>query len=112
MSILDDFAAARPGDVLRRTNEWFVASDAAPDLIREANRLGVRVLGMEGFIINDRFTYPALSRIADFSNDPAEAASRKAIDLLTGEWASPPTAADQMDSEAQGRHMIAIVLEE
>ena len=32
-------------------------------------RLSVRVLGLEGFIVNDVTVYAALSRIADFSSD-------------------------------------------
>jgi len=76
---MDDFAAGRPEAVLRHGNEWFVASEAAPDLIAEANRRGVKVLGLEGFLIDGDATYPALSRIADFSNDPPEVASRRAL---------------------------------
>jgi hypothetical protein len=48
-------------------------------LIDEANRQGVKVLGLEGFIIGDGGMYSALGHIADFSDDPADVAHRKAI---------------------------------
>ena len=110
MTILDDFAAARPEDVVRRGNEWYVDAFAVPDVIADATNRQVKVLGMEGFLIGERATYPALSRIADFSNDSSDVAGRKALALLDGEWAAPPTPADQMNSEASGRYMIAVVL--
>jgi hypothetical protein len=112
VALLDDFAAARSGQVTRRQNEWFVDASAAPDLVYEASRRDIKVLGLEGFLIGDGGTYPALSRIADFSDDAPEVANRKAIELLTGEWANTPTAADQMSSEASGQHMIAVVLDD
>ena len=111
MVFLDEFAASRPEDVVRRGNEWFVDANAGPDVVEEATRRGVKVLGLEGFLIGEAGTFPALSRIADFSHDPIAVANRKAIDLLRGEWAAPPTAADQMHGDAAGRYMIAIVLD-
>jgi hypothetical protein len=110
MTILDDFAAARPEDVVRRGNEWYVDAVAAPDVIAEATQRQVKVLGLEGFLIGEGGTYPPLSRIADFSNDPSDVASRKALALLDGEWADPPSPAEQMHGEAAGRYMIAVVL--
>jgi hypothetical protein len=68
------------------------------------------VLGLEGLIDSDEAVYPALSRIADFSDDPSDVAAHKAIALLSGEWSQGPKPADQMHSEASGRHMIAVVL--
>jgi hypothetical protein len=112
VAVLDDFAAARPEAVLRHGNEWLVAAEAAPDLVAEANRRGVKVLGLEGFLIDGDATYPALTRIADFSGDPPEVANRRALALLAGDWSSPPTSLDQMSSVASGRHMIAVVLDE
>jgi len=110
--VLDDFAAARPKDVLREGSEWLVTAEAAPDLIAEANRRSVRVLGLEGFLVETGGTYPALSRVADFSKDRQEVANRRALALLAGEWSSAPTPLDQMISEASGRYMIAFVLDE
>jgi hypothetical protein len=112
VAVLDDFAVARPEAVLRHGDDWFVAAEAAPDLLAEANRLGVKVLGLEGFLIDGDAIYPALSRIADFSNDPVEVANRRALALLTGDWSSPPTVLDQISDVASGRHMIAVVLDE
>ena len=112
MGVLDDFAAARPEAVLRPGDEWFVAAEAAPDLVAEAYRQGVKVLGLEGFLIDGASTYPALSRIADFSSDRPEVANRRALDLLSGGWSSPPTSVDQISSLASRRHMIAVVLDE
>jgi len=90
----------------------FIAAERVVELIDEAERQSVRVLGLEGFIINDKTAYPALGRIADFSNDNPEASAQRARDLLAGAWRQPPTADDQMHSEAVGRHMIAVVLDD
>lgn len=84
---------------------------AAPDLVSEATRRNIKVLGLEGFLIDDAGTYPALSRIADFSAEAPDEANHKALALLTGDWAAAPGAADQMHSEATGRHMLAVVLD-
>lgn len=110
--VLDDFAAARPSDVIRRGGDTVVAVEAAQDLIDEAERRGVKVLGLDGFLVSEDAVYPALSRIADFSRCSATEAEDRARSLLTGEWASPPTAADQMHSEASGRYMVDIVLDD
>jgi hypothetical protein len=109
--LLADFAAAHPGDVIRRGGEIFLAAEAVPGLIDEAGRQGVKVLGLEGFLISGEQVYPALSRIADFSADPARLSAARARELLTGPWATPPTPADQMHPEAAGRYMIAVVLD-
>jgi hypothetical protein len=105
----DDFAASRPADVLRRGNEWFVDAAAAPDLIAEAAQKNIKVLGLEGFLIDDAGTDPALSRIADFSADAPDVANRRAVALLSGDWATAPSAADQMHNQATGPHMLAVV---
>lgn len=47
MGLLDDFAASRPADVVRRGNAWYVDATAAPDLVAEATRRNVKVLGLE-----------------------------------------------------------------
>jgi len=110
--LIDEFGASNPDDVVQRGGETFVAAERVADLIDAADQNGVRVLGLEGFIINEVTVYPALSRIADFSNDTPGAAARRARELLAGTWAGPPTADDQMHSEAAGRHMIAVVLDD
>lgn len=112
VALLDDFAASHPAAVVKRGSEWFVDATVAPDLVAEAAHREIKVLGLEGFLIDDGGIYPALSRIADFSDDAPEEANRKAIALLNGEWAIAPSPADQMSSEATGRHMLAVVLDE
>ena len=84
----------------------------SPDLyLRPWPRRTIQVLGLEGFLIDDAGTYPALSRIADFSADTPDVANRKALALLTGDWATAPSHGDQMHAEATGRHMFAVVLD-
>ena len=112
VALLDDFAGSHPADVVKHGSEWFVDAAAAPILVIEASERNVKVLGLEGFLIDETGIYPALSRIADFSNDTPEEANRKALALLNGEWAVAPGQADQMSSEATGRHMLAVVLDE
>lgn len=111
MALLDEFADSRPEDVVWRGSEWFVDANAVQDVVEEATLRGVKVLGLEGFLIGEAEIFPALGRIADFSHDPVAVANRKALDLLRGEWAAPPTAADQMHSDATGRYMVAVVLD-
>lgn len=111
VALLDDFAASRPADVVRRGNEWFVDAAAAADLIAEAAQKNVKVLGLDGFLVGDTGIYPALSRIADFSDDTLDVANRKALALLAGEWANAPDGDDQMHGEATGRYMLSVVLE-
>jgi len=100
VTVLDEFAAARPHDVLWRGNEWLVDATAASDLIADATRRGVKVLETQGFLVVDEATYPALSRIVDFSNESSKVAARKALKLLNDDWANPPTPADQMPPAA------------
>jgi hypothetical protein len=98
--------------VIRRGGETFVAAERADEVLGEAERKGVRVLGLEGFIVSDVAVYPALGRIADFSTEPPEDATRAARALLADAWSTRPTSADQMHSEAVGRHMLAVVLDD
>jgi hypothetical protein len=109
-SLLDEFLASRPHAVLVRGGETFIDATAAVDLVALAAERGVRVLGREGFLITDDAVYPALSRIADFSSAIPQESARLAHNLLTGDWAEPPRSADQLHSEAAGRHMVAVVL--
>ena len=108
--LIEEFAAKRPTDAIRRGGETFLSVDAARDLIEEADRRGVRVLGLEGFLIGDGAVYPALSRVADFSDASPRDAVAQAKHLLEGAWASAPTTDDQMQSAASGRYMLAVVL--
>ncbi len=62
----DELARRRPDAVVRRSGDTFVDIDAADEFISEAERQGIRILGIEGFLIADDCEYPALSRIADF----------------------------------------------
>jgi hypothetical protein len=117
VSLIDDFAIRYPGATQKRAGETYVSAEMARRLIDEAEAGGVGILGMEGFIIDDA-TYPALSRIADFSNDLVRAdfvpkSCGEARKLLSGPWRSTPAGAnDQIHPDARGRHMIAFVLHE
>jgi hypothetical protein len=102
----------------RRGGEIFVAASAAGDLINEAESSGIGILGMEGFIIGEA-TYPALSRIADFSGgdnqrrpDFVAWSCRQARQLISGPWRSAPDGnVDQIHPHAAGRYMISFVLD-
>lgn len=109
--LVDDFATRRPDDVVRRGGEVFVVKEAVEDLLDEAVARGVRVLGMEGFLITDDAVYPALSRIVDLSSAELASAVARARSLLRGPWATPPTTEDQMAAEASGRYVVAVVLD-
>jgi hypothetical protein len=119
VGLIDEFADRNPHLAERRGGEIYVAASAAVELINEAESSGIRILGMEGFIIGDR-TYPALSRIADFSRDNSQGrpdlvawSCQEARRIMTGPWRSAPVGhADQIHPDAAGRHMIAFVLEE
>lgn len=63
--LLEAFARAHPGECERSGGEAFVTVEGALDLVDQAERQGVAVLGLEGFVIGDRL-FPALSRIADW----------------------------------------------
>jgi hypothetical protein len=108
----DELARRRPDAVVRRSGDTFVDIDAADEFISEAERQGIRILGLEGFLIADDYEYPALSRIADFSDvSDAQQSAALARELVLGAWRTPPTPADQMSESASGRHMLSIVLD-
>lgn len=108
-SLHDEFAQRRPDAVERRGGETLIDIDAADELIGEAERRGIRVLGLEG--LADDGTYPALSRIADYSDVPdVQQSASLARELIRGPWRTPPTPADQMTESAHGRYVLAIVL--
>lgn len=119
MGLIEDFADRNPHWAEKRGGEVFVAASAAVDLISEAESSGIGILGMEGFIVGEA-TYPALSRIADFSLDDNSRrpdfvawSCRAARQLISGPWRSAPAGdADQVHADAEGRHMIAFVLDE
>jgi hypothetical protein len=110
--LIDVSATARSADVVHRGGDTFVAFDAAEALLDEARRQGVKVLGLEGFLVAEDAVYPALGRIADFSAEPASTADARARALLRGPWAHPPTAEDQVHRDAAGGHMLTIVLDD
>jgi hypothetical protein len=110
--LIEEFVAKRPNDTIRRGGETFLSVDAVRDLIEEAARRGVKVLGLEAFVISDATVYPALSRIADLSAASASDAADEAKRLLEGAWATAPTTEDQLHSDASGRYMLAVVLDQ
>jgi hypothetical protein len=111
-TLYDEVGRRRPDAVVRRRGETFVEIDAAEELISEAERQGIRILGLEGFLINDDGVYPALSRVADFSDvTDVQQSAALARELILGAWRTPPTLADQMSESATGRHMLSIVLD-
>lgn len=95
----------------------YIAAEAAGEFINEAEKRGIGILGMDGFLIGG-FTYPALGRIADFSiagrDDRADFVAwscAKARALLAGPWSSAPVGeADGIHPEAAGRYMIDFTL--
>ena len=115
--LLEDFASRYPDAVDKRGGSTFIAADYAGRFIDEAEHREIGILGMDGFLIGE-FTYPALSRIADFSvagndsrSDFAAWSCGRARALLAGPWRFPPAGeADQMHPEAAGRHMIDFTL--
>ena len=111
-TIIDGFAVAHPDEVVRQGGDTFIAANAASSLIDAAQRMGVKVLGMEGFLIADDGAFPALSRIADFSDENNWRSWERARDLLTSAWLAAPTVDDQMSIDAHGCHMVVIVLDE
>jgi hypothetical protein len=118
MNLIAEFARRNPHLVDNRGGEIFVAASAALDLINEAESSGIGILGMEGFVVGEA-TYPALSRIADFSVDSTNRpdfvawSCREARELILGAWRSAPAGtADQIHPEAAGRHMISFVLDD
>jgi hypothetical protein len=116
-NLLEDFATAHPDSFVQHGGDTFVAADAVVDLIDEAERRGVGVLGLEGFLLNDGDVYPSLDRIADYSvlarsSNFVAMSSDKARELLAGPWHAAPTPSEQMHPAATGRHMIVVVFDE
>ncbi len=110
--LMGQFAVNHPGEIIHRGSDTFIAADAIPRLVDQAQHKGLKVLGLEGFLVDSENVYPALSRIADFSGDSPATSAARAQELLQGPWAEPPTAADQMHPKATGRYMLTVVLGE
>ena len=102
--LFDDFADRHPDDAFEHHGCPVVSFELAIELIDEAEQLGIRVLGMDGFLIGPAGTHQPLDRIADFSElgDVARSASA-ARALLGGAWAHPP-------EWGSGRYMVEVVL--
>lgn len=80
------------------------------DPIDEAERRGIAVLGFEGFLIDGTAIYPSISRISNYSGLAKDETWDRAREDLLSEWRLPPTASDQMHSQAKGRYMLAVTL--
>jgi hypothetical protein len=79
---------------------------AAVDLAQER---GLRLLGLEGFVVGES-VYPSMSRIADFSGpDYQGSAYDDAKALLIGPWTDVP---DDLHSDAEGIYMIDVAVED
>jgi hypothetical protein len=118
--LLDEFALCHPTQVEIRGAETFIAAEIALELISEAEQRGIGILGLEGFMIGGKATYPAMGRIADFSrgaeyriDDFVTWSCAEARRLLEGPWRSPPHGdADQIHRAATGHYMLAFALEQ
>jgi hypothetical protein len=110
--LVDARALSQPDAVIRRGGETYVSAECVRELIGQAELEGFRLLGLEGFLVDEAGVYPAIGRIADFSSASPEVAVQCARELLAGSWATPPTASDQMHPEAIGRHMIAVAFDD
>lgn len=110
--MLDRLVEGRDDEVVRRGGETFVTPGLAIDVIDQAAALGVKPLGLEGFLVSDEAVYPAMSRIADASSVPDSEAASWLRSLLTGPWATAPAPSDQIHGDATGRHMVVVVLGE
>lgn len=110
--LLEDLIKGCEAETVRRGAETFLEPALAAKVIRAAAAAGIRTLGLEGFLVDEDWVYPALSRIADASNLSATEAAHRLLGLLEGDWADAPTASDQLHGDAMGRHMVVVVLEE
>jgi hypothetical protein len=55
------------GQWLKRTNEYFVAKESALSFLSHASKNNIRILGIEGFQLNEGITMPIMEQIADYS---------------------------------------------
>ena len=116
--LLDEVARESPDAVYVPGGEIFVDSAIAHDLVHRAEKHGIAILGLEGFLIDESTgaVYPSLARIADFSrtveSDRNQFVSRTCAEALEtmAEWSDPPAAGHGMSASTQGRHMLATVV--
>lgn len=87
--------------------EVWVRQEDALEAVEIAHELGLRVLGLEGFIVGGANVFPAMSRVADFSHRDLEWAADAARALLGGEWSTPPV---DVDPSAAGDYLIEVVV--
>lgn len=87
---------------------WVQRSDAL-EAVTMVEQMGLRLVGLEGYIVSAPQVFPALSRIADFSAGSPEAAVVTARALLAGEWMQRPT---DVHPDAVGDYMIDLVVTE
>ncbi|NND01699.1 MAG: hypothetical protein HKN91_02845 [Acidimicrobiia bacterium] len=119
--LLELIAAERP-DAVRVSpgGEILIEVDIAADLVDRAESLGIAILGMEGFLVDDdsNRVYPSLARLSNYSrpidSDRHQFVRRTCADARATlqEWSEPPVAGYHMHREARGRHMLAIVLDD
>ena len=60
--------AGFPGTWQTRGNEYFVSKDSAQDFARYIAEQGVRLLGIDGFILEADLTMPILDVMSDYSS--------------------------------------------
>jgi len=116
--LLQDAERRHPESVVHRGGEIFLSVGVATEVVSDAQRQHIPVLGLEAVLISDADTFPALSRIADFSRttrhgtDLADWSAAQALSLLNGAWKQPPIPGEQeqLAFDAHGRYMVAIVL--
>jgi hypothetical protein len=111
-SVKSEFALAHHEDVYQSSGVLFIAFERVGDLIDEAERNEIGVLGFDGFLVDGTAVYPSISRLSDYSDLPKNETWRRAREDLAGEWRFPPTIEDQMHPEAKGRYMIDVTLSE
>ena len=104
------FAAAHPESVDAGGGELFVDVHAAGAFLDELERRGLRLLGMEGFMVAPgAATVPSMDQIADLSDASPTLALAEARALIET-WTARPSAADHPALGGAGRHMIVFVV--
>lgn len=112
MALVDEVETRYPAAIVRRGGVTFLEPFAAAELVELAVERGVRVLGLEGFLVADDAVYPSSERLADFSEASPHDAISAARTLIITTWAHPPSPGDQMAERAMGRHMLVVGLDE
>lgn len=102
-----ELLAKFPRAVTTPGGEVWVRHEDAVAAIDVAQKRGLRLLGMDGFVVGES-VYVYMSRIADFSlRDYRGSAYDDAKTLLTGPRAQVP---DDLHEDASGRYTIDIVV--